>query len=297
MPALDIRGVMPPMLTPFKQNGDIDFDAHVRNLARWNKDDLGGYLVLGSNGETPYLTETEKLQLIELTVQHAAKGRTIIAGTGLESTRETIRLTNVAAGVGAHVALVLTPSFFGAQMTDAALVRHYHAVADAARIPILLYSVPVYTHLSISVNAVRELSRHANIIGMKDSSGDVPRFGALKEVVPEKFNLIVGSSSAWYPALSLGACAGILALANFCGNQCALVQQFFDGGRDNEARLLHQRLVPVNTAVTSIHGIAGLKYAATLLGYDGGFVRSPLIPLSEDGEQHVRRVLIEVGLL
>ncbi|HMD14035.1 MAG TPA: dihydrodipicolinate synthase family protein, partial [Bacteroidota bacterium] len=216
-----MHGVFPPLITPFTRNGEVDFDAHVRNIERWNKVDLGGYLVLGSNSETAYLTESEKLRLIESAMKRTANGRIILAGTGLESTRETIRLTNRAADLGVHAALVLMPHFYSSQMNDNALISHFQKVADASRIPILIYNVPAFTHLVISVNAVKILSGHPNIVGMKDSSGDVPRLAALKNVVPPSFNLIVGTASAWYPALTLGIKAGILALANFAGKQCA----------------------------------------------------------------------------
>ena len=297
MTKLDIHGVFPPMLTPFKQNGDVDFDAHKRNLERWNKDNLSGYLVLGSNSETPFLTETEKLNLIRLTVEHAAKDRSIIAGTGLEATGETIRLTNLAANLGAHVALVLTPCFYGSQMNDEALIHHFRQVADASRIPILIYNVPAYTKLSISVEAARVLSEHPNIIGMKDSSGDVPRLSSLIGVLPKTFNLIVGTASAWYPALTLGIRAGILALANFAGSGCAEVQRLHDAGKYDEARSLYLKLVPVNVAVTSTYGVAGLKHAATLLGYNGGYVRSPLTPLSRQAQDQIKQLLSTAGLI
>lgn len=294
---ITIHGVFPPMLTPFTQSGEVDFDAHIRNIERWNKVDLGGYLVLGSNSETPYLAESEKLKLVELTVKHTTKGRVVLAGTGLESTRETIRLTNVIAGLGVHAALVLTPHFYGSQMNDDALINHFQKVADASRIPILVYNVPGYTHLVISIDAVRKLSEHPNIVGMKDSSGDIPRLSALKKFIPPSFNLIVGSASAWYPALTLGIKAGILALANFAGSQCAQVQQLFEEGKQEAANALHLKLVPVNTAVTSTHGIAGLKYAASLLGYDGGYVRSPLLELNETARNDIKRVVEAAGLL
>ena len=297
MNTLAIRGMIPPMLTPFTASGDVDYDAHARNLERWRKDDLGGYLVLGSNSETPYLTEEEKLKLIGLTAEHAAAGRIILAGTGLESTRETIRFTNLAAGAGAHAALVLTPSFYTSQMTDEALVRHFCEVADRSRIPVLIYNVPAYTHLVISVNAVRILSGHPNIVGLKDSSGDIPRLAALKNAVPDSFHLIVGTASALYPALTLEVRAGILALANFAGGACARVQRLFDDGEQEEARSLYLKLVPVNTAVTATYGVAGLKYAAELAGYDGGAVRSPLVPLSQAAKDHVRELLTEAGIV
>lgn len=292
----DIRGVLPPMLTPFTQNGDVDYNAHISNLKRWNQDELGGYVVLGSNSETPYLSETEKFKLIELTVEHAAKGRSIIAGTGLESTRETIRLTNLTADLGVHAALVLTPCFYGSQMNDEALIHHFRQLADASRIPILIYNVPAYTKLSISVEAVRVLSEHPNIIGMKDSSGDVPRLASLMSVVPKTFNLIVGTASAWYPALMLDVRAAILAIANFAGNRCAEIQRLYNTGKHDEARVLYLKLVPVNIAVASTHGVAGLKHAATLLGYKGGYVRSPLAPLSQAAQNHIKQLLSAAGL-
>ena len=293
----DIRGVYPPMLTPFTPAGDVDYNAHERNLDRWNNIDLSGYLVLGSNSETAYLGETEKLKLLELTLQYASRGRTIIAGTGLESTRETIRLTGKAAEIGAHAALVLTPCFYGTRMTDEAFIGHYCRIADASRIPILLYSMPACTHINISVEAVCVLSRHQNIIGMKDSSGDAPRLAALMKAVPETFHVIVGSASAWYPALQLGIRAGILALANFAGSQCVMLQKCYDSGDTGKAEELHERLVTLTTAVTSKHGIAGLKYAATLAGYDGGSVRSPLVPLSDSAAEQIRQSLSAAGLL
>lgn len=297
MAMLALQGVIPPMMTPFTAAGEIDYGAHARNIARWNKDDLGGYLVLGSNSETPYLNETEKLKLIESTVSHAAAGRVVIAGTGLESSRETIRLTNLAAEQGARAALVLTPSFYGSQMTDASLVNHFRLVADSARIPILIYNVPAYTHLSISVTTVGILSNHPNIIGIKDSSGDIPRLALLMNEVASSFNVVMGNASSWYPSLTLGVRTGILALANFAGGQCSQIQKYFDAGEYEKARVLHLRLVPVNAAVTSVYGVPGLKYAATLFGYESGFLRSPLAPLDENAQRRIREIVKIAQLL
>jgi 4-hydroxy-2-oxoglutarate aldolase len=285
------------MLTPFTDSGDVDYDAHARNLGRWKKDDLGGYLVLGSNSETAYLTEKEKLRLIELTVEHAAQGRTVLAGTGLESTRETIRLTNLAASAGAHAALVLTPSFYGGQMGDEAQVRHFRAVADGSKIPVLIYNVPAYTHLVISADAVRTLAAHPNIIGMKDSSGDVPRMAALKATLPGAFQFIVGTAGALYPALSLGVTAAVLAPANFAGSTLAKVQALHDAGKLAEARALYYALLPVNAAVTAQFGVPGLKCAAALAGYEAGATRSPLLPVTDAVRDQIARIMRTAGLL
>lgn len=294
---MNIKGIIPPMITPFTEDGDVDYEAHRRNIGKWNKEELAGYLVLGSNSETALLTEEEKLKLIELTVSAAGKGKLLLAGTGLESTRETIRLTNRAAELGVQAALILTPNFYGGQMNNDALINHFRRVADGSRVPILIYNVPAYTHLVISVDAVAALSGHPNIIGMKDSSSDVPRLAALKGVLPDSFNLIVGSASALYPALALGVRAGILALANCAGNTCAEVQRLYDTGRQEEASDLYLRFVPVNVAVTATYGVPGLKYASILLGYEGGSVRAPLLPLSDAHKKEIKGILVTSGLL
>ena len=294
---LQITGILPPMLTPFRENGDVDFEAFARNIGRWNATPLAGYLVLGSNSETPYLTREEKLRLIESTVAAGAKGKLVVAGTGLESTSETIRLTNEAARLGAHAALLLTPSFYGGRMNDPALLHHYTLIADATDIPVLIYNVPKFTHLNISVQAVGALSRHPGIAGMKDSSGDLAQLGAFRKVVPERFNLIVGTAGALYPAFELGIRAGIVALANCLPAQCVELQRLFLSGEREAARSLQDRLRPVNAAVTDTFGVAGLKYASTLLGFEGGFVRSPLLPLNEPEKIAIREIIEKAGLL
>lgn len=292
-----VRGILPPMITPFLENGEVDFGAFLRNIERWNKDSLAGYLVLGSNSETAYLNEEEKLKLIELTVQTSVKGRVVLAGTGLESTQETIRLTNKAAKFGVHAALVLTPSFYSDKMNDNALISHFTLVADSSDIPILIYNVPKYTHQNISVEVLHHLSQHPNITGMKDSLGNVQQLEMFKKAVPDQFNLIVGTASALYPALELGITAGILALANCAPGQCAEIQRLYDKGDHQESKKLYEQMLAVNKAVTDTFGIAGLKYASTLMGFEGGLPRKPLLPLNAGETESVKRILEQAGLL
>jgi 4-hydroxy-2-oxoglutarate aldolase len=281
------------MITPFTSAGEVDYDAFTHNIERWNAANLGGYLVLGSNSETAFLTSEEKLRLMRLTVESAGGSRTVLAGTGLESTRETIFLTNKAAAVGVNAALVLTPAFYREQMTDRALIRHFTEVADNTQIPILIYNVPKFTNLNISVAAVKELSRHPNIVGMKDSSGNLSQLTSFLSVVPERFNLVVGTAALWYPALTLGVQAGILALANCAPEECVAVQHFYEAGNHDAARALYLKLLPLNNAVTATYGIAGLKYACSTNGCDGGTVRAPLLPLQEGDKKEMDRILSE----
>jgi 4-hydroxy-2-oxoglutarate aldolase len=285
------------MITPFKNNGDVDYDAFVRNIEKWNHDQIGGYLVLGSNSEAAFLSREEKLKLIELTAKNAAQGRTLLAGTGLESARETIRLTNDSAKLGVQAALVLTPFYYFDQMNDDALINYFQEVADHTDIPILVYNVPKFTHINVSVNVVRRLGEHPNIIGMKDSSGNVEQLNVFVKSVPKEFSVVVGSASALLAACKIGIRSAILAVANSCPNQCAHVQKYFDQGLIQRAEELQQKLTPVNTAVTATYGVSGLKYACTLMGYEGGSVRTPLLPLKDNEKEQLRMILETAAFL
>lgn len=292
-----ITGVIPPMITPFMENGDVDYDGHVSNMEKWNEDQLCGYLVLGSNSETAYLNEKEKIKLIDLTVKHAKKDRLVLAGTGMEAARETISLTNKAADLGAHGALILTPSYYHAKMNDEAQIAFFTQVADNTKIPVLIYNVTAFTHINISEHAVSVLSRHPNIVGMKDSNGNVPQLVNFQRVVADNFNLMVGTVSVWYPALALGIKAGIFASANCVPNECALVQEAYDENDFEKAKEIYVRIFPVNAAVTATFGIAGLKYVSDVLGYKGGFVRNPLLPLKEEEKAKLNEILKTAGLI
>lgn len=291
MTKMHIRGVIPPMITPFKNDGAVDYDAHQRNVEKWNDAGLRGYLVLGSNSEAVFLNEEEKLALIERTVEAATPHHVIMAGTGMESTRETIRLTNRAAEAGAHAALLLTPFFYKGRMDAAALIRHYRTIADESDIPILIYNVPKYTHLNVPLSVIKELSPHPNIIGMKDSSGNIAQLVQFQEAAADGYQVMVGTASVWYPAQVLGCEGAIMALANCAPEACVRVQQLFSGDQHREAETLYRRLVPVNHAVTATFGIAGLKYACTLRGYEGGAVRSPLSELPKQDKAAIRGIL------
>lgn len=291
-----IKGVLPPTVTPFTAEGEVDYAANLRNVKRWNERGLGGYVVLGSNSEAVYLTEKEKLRLIEDTAENAATGYFIIAGTGMESTRETIHLTNEAAKAGAQAALIITPFYYAGKMTDRALIEHFTRIADAVSIPILIYNVTKFTHINVSPAVIAELSRHPNIIGMKDSSGSVPQLVQYQAAADPSFQVLVGTASAWYPGLTMGVTAGIMALANCAPDECVEIQQLFDEGKHAEAEALYRRMFPVNQAVTATYGVAGLKYACACRGISGGYVRSPLLDLEDEERKVIDKILEQAGL-
>ncbi len=292
-----LSGVFPPIPTPFDSQGNVAYQRLAENLERWNAYDLAGYVVLGSNGEVVYLDEQEKLNVLETARQVIPPDKVMVAGTGCESTRDTVALTQKAAQAGADAALLVTPHYYGGKMTPDSLAQHYQAVADAVPIPVILYNVPKFTHVDIDAQTVARLSQHPNIIGIKDSGGNVAKLADLVRLTRPDFQVLAGSAGFFLAGLTLGAVGGVLALANIAPQQSIAIYRNCRAGKQEEAAELQRQMVPVNAAVTARFGIAGLKAALDMLGYYGGPVRSPLLNLSESERQTLQEVLTDGGVL
>jgi 4-hydroxy-2-oxoglutarate aldolase len=289
-PALE--GIIPPLVTPFREDGSLDLTAFEANLAAYAREDLDGYLVLGSNGETASLEEDEKLALVRA-ARRGAEGRTLLVGTGLESTRATIALTRKAADLGADFALVLTPHYYKGQITGEALRKHFEAVAESSPIPVLLYTVPQFTGLPLPPTLPASLAAHPRVAGMKESSGDMGLLGRVLASVPDRFRVLCGSAPVLYPALCLGATGGVLAVSCCAPRPAAALYRAFRAGDHERARRIQKALTPLATAVTGIHGVPGLKAAMDLAGLRGGFPRAPLLPVAASVREDLRLVLTE----
>lgn len=292
---MNLAGIYPPIVTPFLKD-DVAHHYLAENVEKLSKSGIKGLIVLGSNGENVYLSEEEKIDVVKTTIQSASKNMLIIVGSGCESTRETIYLTNRMAKMGAHAALIVTPFYYGSKMNDEALIKYYSTVADQVEIPILLYNVPKFTGINLSVEALSALSKHPNIIGIKDSSGNVNQLGQYLNQVNPDFNVLVGTAGALFGALTLGCKGGILALANILPKKCVEIFQLVQDGKIKEARELQLRMIPVNHAITTKYGISGLKYAMNLLGYKGGEVRSPLLATKYEEQEKIKEILMGVGI-
>ena len=292
-----IAGVYPPIATPFDGRGHLDEVALAENIVRWNPTGLSGYVVAGSNGESAYLEPDEVARAVRIVRSAALPEQTVIAGTGRESTAGTIALTLAAAEAGADVALVVTPFFYGGEMTPAALTRHFIAVADASPVPVLIYNVPKFTHLNIDAATVASLAAHDNIVGVKDSSGNIAQMVDLMRLCPAGFDVMVGNGPAYLSSLQIGAAGGILALANVAPRECVAIRQAVLSGDLARAREIHFRMMPVGRAVTSGYGVPGLKACLDLLGYHGGAPRPPLLPADAQTRASCEAILREAGLL
>jgi 4-hydroxy-2-oxoglutarate aldolase len=296
-PAISLSGVFPPIPTPFDAAGDIAAQALVENLERWNQHALAGYVVLGSNGEAVYLTEEEKLQVWETARQVIPPDRVMMAGTGCDSIRQTVALTRQAAQIGADAALLVTPHYYDGKMTPEGLLRYYEAVANDSPIPVVLYNVPKFTHVDMDTAAIARAARHPNIVGIKDSSGNIAKLADIVRLTPPDFQVLAGSAGFFFAGLTLGAVGGVLALANVAPQQCIDIYRLHKANQWDEASELQRRMIPVNAAVTAHFGIAGLKAALDMLGYYGGPVRPPLVDLAESERQALRAVLSDGGLV
>ena len=297
MEKLSLSGVYAPIPTPFDADGAVAHDNLAGNIAKWSQTPLAGLVVLGSNGEFNYLSDGEKLKVLETARQAIPRDRLFIAGTGCESTRCTLELTEQAAAVGADAALVITPSYYTSKMDARAMRRHYLELAGDSPLPILIYNMPACTGVDLAAETVVELAQHPNIVGIKDSSGNVVKLGDIIRAAPSTFNVLAGSASFFYPALVLGAVGVVAALANVAAEQCHRIYRYAQEGRHEEARQLQLKMIPPNTAVTARFGVPGLKQALDWLGYYGGPLRSPLGPLDEAQQAVLRATLVEGGML
>ncbi len=296
MSQIDLKGIFPPIPTPFAGDA-IAFDKLAFNIEKWSQTGLKGLVVMGSNGEYVYLSANEKRELIERAVELTPDHMLVVAGTGCESTKETIELTRDCAERGAHAALVVTPHYYSGRMNEAAMMAYFTAVADQSPIPIILYNVPKFTHVNLTVKLVAQLSGHPNIVGIKDSTGNVIQLGDFANNVDPDFNLLVGTAGALFGGLTLGCAGGVLALANVAPEICVRIYEAVKAGNYEAAKQLQLKMIPVNQAVTATYGVPGLKAAMDMLGYFGGDPRLPLMPSSEKEKSEIRRILTQAELL
>jgi 4-hydroxy-2-oxoglutarate aldolase len=290
-----LSGIHPPIPTPFDEQGEVLYDALTSNLARWQSYGLAGYVLLGSNGEAAYLSEQEKRRVLEHARDAIPNDRLLIAGTGCESTRATMALTADAAQIGADAALVITPHFY--PLTADRLVRFYHAVADASPIPVILYNMPRFTHTDMDADTIARIATHPNVVGIKDSGGNITKIGDTIRQAGAGFQVLAGSAGFLFASLALGAMGGVVALANIAPQQTIDIYHLCVEHAWSEAAALQRQMIPVNSAITARFGVPGLKAALDMLGWYGGPVRSPLTNLSSGERNALRAVLAEGSLL
>jgi 4-hydroxy-2-oxoglutarate aldolase len=284
-------GVFAALTTPYAHDGTVSLPDLKHNVHRYNQTDLAGYVALGSTGESVLLSRAELDGILITVKEAAAKGKKLLAGTGAESTAETIERTKRAAELGYDAALVKTPHYYKPAYKPEVLIAHYRRVADESPIPVMLYSIPQFTGVALGAADVAALAEHPNIIGIKDSSGNVQGTAEIVAATPPAFQVLVGSAATMYPSLAIGARGGILALACALPEKCVALFDLVRQGHHEKARELQSILLRASKLIVSEMGIAGVKHTMDQRGYRGGVPRLPLLPLHQEQKKRLNDFL------
>ncbi len=289
-------GIYPPLPTFFTDQEELDLATLQQHIRRLQDSGVAGYVLMGTNGEAVHLTNDERAQVIEAAREVIRNGDgdslPLLAGCGDQSTRVTIAYCRQAAQCGADAALILPPFYYKGRMDRTALIAHYRAVADDSPLPVLLYNMPgASAGVDLDADTVCMLAEHPNIIGVKDSAGNIAKLAQIVANVPATFRVFVGSASYLLPALVVGAVGAVTALANVFPHQVCFLQALFEAGELEEARSLQARIIPANAAVTTIYSVPGLKAALEIVAGYGGKPRQPLQPLSLEERNKLATIL------
>jgi len=289
-----LSGVCAPISTPFV-NGEVAYDQLRSNMQKYSKTELAGFFALGSNGESMFLTDSEKLKVLEAVLQEKAGHQMVMAGSGYESTRQTISFSKQVADMGADFVSILTPSYFKKRLTDEAMIGYYTEVADAVSVPVVAYNAPGFTGMTLTPQVIEVISRHPNVIGMKDTSKG--NMSSYLIAAGEDFDILSGTVSTLLESMLLGARGGVVSLANAFPAPCCELYEACKAADWEKARRLHYMLIKLNKSVSGSFGVAGVKYAAEVAGYHGGDPRKPLLPITDQGRQSIRQAIEEAGVM
>jgi len=293
VPPTALRGIFAPVTTPFAGD-EVDLAAFRRNARHYKTTPLAGLVVLGSNGEAPSLDDQESDALIAAAREEYPTDKWLIAGTGRESVRMTVAACRRAAALGVDAVMVRTPGFYKTRITPESLLQYYTAVADASPAPVILYNITTFTGVNLPPETAAALSRHANVIGIKDSGGDISVISELVAQCRPGFPVLAGATTMLYASLCVGGHGATVGPGAVVPEICAGVQEAFDRGDHAEARRLQALLVPIAKLVGPKWSVAGLKVAVDACGLTGGPPRLPLLPVPADG---VRAIQEEVAAL
>jgi len=289
------KGVMPPHITPFKQNGEVDEEALRQCVSFWIENKVGGLVPCGSNGEAPYMDREDRSKVIRIVVDQSNGKVPVIAGTGSLSSEETICLTSDAKDAGADAALIITPFYY--KLSDLELFEHYRKIVESVDIPVILYNVPKFTGFNLEPRVAAKLAQLENVVGIKDSSGSIGQIGEIIRLVGDKIAVLAGTGDLIYPTLMLGGRGAIVAVANAAPLQCSEIYEAFRKGEYEKARGLQLRLLPLNDALTRKYGVVACKEALAMMGKPVGFPKRPLLALNEESKADIRRALADLRLV
>ncbi len=294
--SLRFKGIYAPLTTPFMDEA-VYIEKLEENIQKYNEFDLSGYVINGSTAESVFLTDDEVAKLVHSAKEVAAEDKHIIVGTARESTKITLEFSRRMEDLGIDATLIRTPSYFKALMTADALKRHYFTIADNVKVPLIIYHIPRYTGLDLSPELLVELSKHENIAGIKDSSGNMAFLDRIIPHLDRNFDYLLGAGSMLFPGIMMGACGGVLALSDVATSLCTELYRLSISKQWEEAKKLQHDLVALNQALTVEHGIPAIKYALDQIGFFGGPCRLPIQPLENPAKQKIQNILHALKLI
>lgn len=293
----NLSGIFAPITTPFDSKGEVAYDKLIENMKFYAKSGLKGYLALGSNGENKSLTTSEKEKVLATIVKNKGAAQVVMAGCIFESTKETIEFAKIAESTGADYITLLPPSYFKKEMTDSVLLKYFSDVADSVKKPCLVYNAPQFCGGTVlSTSLIKELAKHPNIVGVKDSSNAANIEGYLF-AVRDTFNVMPGSANFMLGALAMGANGGVISLANIFPEITCNLYNLIINKKYEEAFKLNEKILLINKNVSGSGGVAAVKYAMDLAGLYGGNPRLPLLPIGDDMKKKISDYLKKEGLI
>ncbi|WP_085505387.1 4-hydroxy-tetrahydrodipicolinate synthase [Thalassobacillus devorans] len=272
--------VLTAMVTPFDQNGEIDFNA-TRTLVNYlisNGSD--GLVVAGTTGESPTLTDSEKLELFRFVAQVADGRAAVIAGTGSNNTRASIELTKQAEQTGVDAVMLTTPYYN--KPSQEGLYQHYKAVAEATSLPVMLYNIPGRSAAKIAPETIIRLSEIENIVSVKEASGDLDAMTEIITKTGDDFTLYSGDDGLTLPVLAIGGTGIVSVSAHILGNEMQEMVNSYNYGDVKRAAIIHQEILPVMKAMFAQPSPSPVKAALNLMGIHVGDVRLPMVPLTTE---------------
>ncbi|WP_374764959.1 4-hydroxy-tetrahydrodipicolinate synthase [Yunchengibacter salinarum] len=283
------KGSLPALITPFTQDGEVDGDLFQKFVDWQIREGSHGLVPAGTTGESPTISHTEHKLLLDLAIEAAGGRVPVLAGSGSNSTREAITLTEYAAAAGADGALVITPYYN--KPSQEGLFEHYRAIHDAVDIPIVIYNNPGRSVVNMSVETMARLFQLDRVVGVKDATGNLERVAAQRLAMGPEFQQLSGEDATALGFNAMGGQGCISVTANVAPRLCSQFQTASLNGDYETARLYQDRLFHLHKAMFSEPSPAPVKYACSLIGIGNDYVRRPLLPLSAEG-----RTLVEAAV-
>jgi len=291
MAPIALAGILGPVTTPFTPAETVDLVGFASNLRSHIAHGLSGVVVCGSNGEGALVDDAERASLLETARRAIPKDRLLLMGAGAESTRQCVSRCRDAGARGADAVLVVAPHYYGAQMTPAAIRAHFERVADESPIPVVMYNIPKYMHFRYEPDLVAELSMHENIVGIKDSSGDLELLTGYLQAQGTSFTVLTGSGGQLLQGLQMGVRGAIVGVGLFAAGLCMDVWDGFRSGDIPRASAAQERLKPMAAQIVGALGPAGVKAAQEAVGLVGGPPRMPLLGLTAEQRKLVQGLM------